>query len=77
MSVVYLPHPDWIYLFLTGGEQGRASEKGSCVHKSGASESGQRLVFYTDSSLVLGAGGALEESPGHQVHAVIQYLDRK
>ena len=67
VSVVYLPHPNWIYLSLTGGQQGRASEKGSCQGPVSLDKSEVSILHRQHGILVVwGAGGALEESPGPQ-----------
>ena len=52
---------------LTGGEQGRASEKGSCQGPVSLDKSEVSILHRQHGILVVwGAGGALEESPGPQ-----------
>ena len=58
VSGVHLPHPDWIYLSLTGGEQGRASEKGSCEGPVSLDKSEVSILQQHGLLVVWGAGGA-------------------
>ena len=73
VSVVYLPHPNWIYLSLTGGQQGRASEKGSCEGPVSLDKSEvSRLVHPSTQGI---PGQSSVRSPGSGSVAAVTYMD--